>query len=129
MLKGFQFGVFAMALFLYTSVYSLADKGLVPPGCSPGDEVLDCAPTHQCDLERDERQCSNCLFVALGRCVMRGLDPACEAARDAQNALYKAQKSRCEAQLLEQQASCELAKAALRVAITACENERDRPQN
>jgi hypothetical protein len=78
----------------------------------------DCSPHFNCDLKvdsrdcrgpcphnHDTRECNECLVSAFGRCQVRGNNPACEAAKAGQNAIYDTNYEACTK-------ACEAAKAA-----------------
>jgi hypothetical protein len=52
--------------------------------------------------------------------MVRGNDPACEAAKASQNQVYAAQKASCEAQKSAEKLACEAAKAAVEAQIARC---------
>jgi hypothetical protein len=82
--------------------------------------TIDCTPKLDCSLNIDTRECNKCLLSLFGHCSVRGNDPACEAAKGAQNAMFSTQKVQCEGQKTAQKAACESTKAALIAAWTAC---------
>lgn len=90
--------------------------------CPAPQNTIDCTPTRDCSLQsHDERNCSACILRnPFGGCLVRGNDPACEAAKASQNQIYLAQKAACEAQKAAEKASCEAAKAAVEARIAEC---------
>lgn len=63
----------------------------------------------QCIRERDDRDCTRCLFrnPLNNRCVTEGVDPICEAAKTAQNAKFDAAREACLEQVSAEQQACE----------------------
>lgn len=82
--------------------------------------AADCAPrrnceaTRSCPLQVDTRNCR--IKAAFG---MEIIDPACEAAKGAQNAAYQAAKTACEAQRALERLDCERINAQERLACEA----------
>jgi hypothetical protein len=106
---------FASLVFLIISSGGFAqDK----PNCVNIPPV-DCnalAQSISCDVPRDERECKKCLVALFGRCQVRGNDPACEAAKAAQNQLYSIKKGQCEGEKAVRKGQCEATNAAIKEA-------------
>ena len=90
--------------------------------CTLKTDTRDCSlqvDTRSCPLQEDTRSCNRCVIPnPFGGCILYGNDPACEIAKAAQNAIYKANKDACEAAKAAQnliyagnKAACEAAKA------------------
>ena len=90
--------------------------------CPLKSDTRDCSlktDTRSCPLQEDTRSCNICLIPnPWGGCILYGNDPACELAKAAQNAIYKANKDACEAAKAAQnliyageKTACEAAKA------------------
>jgi len=86
-----------------------------PKSCRVADACYSaCAPTRNCDLHPDTRDCSrNFPFGNIN-------DPACEASKAAQNSIYAIQKSSCEASINSERSQCESQKAACLSVANAC---------
>ena len=94
------------------------------------DSDRDCQPTRVCNAgaSHDERDCSICVLyrpgwpISDGGCAQRSNNPICEAAKLAQNQLYKADQAAqnldCERLRFQEKSSCEIEKAG---AKTLCE--------
>jgi hypothetical protein len=72
----------------------------------PNCFVPDCAPKWDCSHQSDNRECSSCLISLFGRCIQHGNDPACEAAKAAQNKIFALQQAECEQQKAKVTAEC-----------------------
>ena len=90
--------------------------------CSLKTDTRDCSlkvDTRNCSLQEDTRSCSTCIVSnPFGGCFLYGNDPFCEAAKAAQNLIYKGIKDKCEVEKGAQNAlyagektACEAAKA------------------
>src|ERR1700730_6878634 len=87
----------ALILVFWTAAGSIAANAQnAEPGGCPSAEKIDCTPTRNCEKSEDQRDCNRCLFSAFGRCQVRSNDPACEAAKAAQNSAYTVLKAQCE---------------------------------
>ena len=65
--------------------------------CRAPLQLPDCSPKQSCDLLIDRRECRRCVVsIPFGGCAIGGNDPACEAAKSAQNSAYAANKAECE---------------------------------
>lgn len=104
---------------------NFSDKIELPDGggISCGS-TRDCRQTRDCKVNtsRDTRNCRRCLVGnPFGGCAVRGNDPFCEAAKAAQNLIYKAdaagRKLDCERIKEQKRLACEVEKG---VEITAC---------
>lgn len=76
---------------------------------------IDCTPKRDCTPPHDTRECNRCVLSVFGHCNIHANDPACEAAKAAQNQLYATQNAACEALKARDRAECESAKEALQV--------------
>ena len=105
-----------------TPVLSPSTPASAPkPMCPPPENKLDCTPTRDCSLRVDERVCRVCLLTNLvGGCIQYGNDPACEAGKASQNAIYGAQKAQCDVEKAAEKTSCEATKAAIELRIAEC---------
>jgi hypothetical protein len=91
--------------------------------CTP---TMDCTPKKDCtfDKDHDERPCYKCLVnKPFGGCWIRGNDPACEAAKATQNAIYEAayakKKFECETTKTAEKTKCEAEKSTKKLACEA----------
>jgi hypothetical protein len=108
-------------MFLITLVLTQQVMAQSPTGSTcPALPNIDCTPTQNCTLNSDDRECNRCLVSVFNHCTVRGNDPACEAAKAAQNAMYAAQKTQCETQKAAQKAACEGTRAQLIAAAANC---------
>jgi len=76
----------------------------------------------QCKRPRDTRDCSSCVFrnPLNNRCVSEAEDPVCVAARNRQNTIHEAERTRCIANAEAAQQDCEQLNAQ---ALRSCEIE------
>lgn len=82
-------------------------------------QPVDCnalAQSISCELLRDERECNKCMVSVFNKCQVRGNDPACEAAKAAQNQMYTIKKAQCEAEKAVRKGQCEATNAAIKQA-------------
>jgi hypothetical protein len=102
----------AFLAFLVVSSWALAqDK----PNCV-AIQPVDCnalAQSISCDVPHDTRECNRCFISLFGKCQARGNDPACEAAKAAQNQMYSIKKGQCEAEKAVRKAQCEATNVAI----------------
>jgi hypothetical protein len=78
---------------------------------------IDCTSTRDCTFtaQKDTRDCRVCIFPnPISGCLQWGNDPACEAAKVAQNSIYQVEASNkkleCERLKLQEKVECELKK-------------------
>ena len=103
-----------LLLFISAAAAFAEDK----PNCVTIPPV-DCnalAQSISCGVPRDERECERCLVSLFGKCRARGNDPACEAAKTAQNQMYSIKKGQCEAEKAVRKGQCEATNAAIKEA-------------
>jgi hypothetical protein len=99
-----------------------------PPGeaCTVSPPLVDCKAAilaQTCDVLHDERDCSKCLMSIGGSCQARIPDPACEAAKVAQNSMYMQKKSQCELDKAARYKACEATNAVLSSAASLCSDK------
>ena len=107
--------VFGSIVFVLVSAAALAQD---QPTCVTIPPV-DCnalAQSISCDLLRDERECNKCLVSLFNKCQVRGNDPACEAAKAAQNQMYTIKKAQCETEKDLRKGQCEATNGAIKEA-------------
>ena len=97
-------GVLLILVLWATAGITAATAQNTQPGECPSPELIDCTPTQSCARPRDGRDCNRCVFSVFGRCQVRGNDPACEAAKAAQNSAYDVEKAACETEKSGQKA-------------------------
>jgi TPR repeat protein len=100
------------------SIVSLLNCEVYAQSASPfcfDSNIINCQPANTCNIKSDNRECFTCLITNpfSGGCIIQRDDPGCEAVRAAQNAVYAAEKTRCEAESYLQEAQCASAKVAL----------------
>jgi hypothetical protein len=108
--RGSSVWVVALTLMLFGSNSATQAQDTPDPACAT---VPKCVPTGDCSPSHDDRECNRCLVSAFGHCAVRGNDPACEAAKAAQNGIYAAQKAQCETAKEQDRLTCETYKAKL----------------
>ena len=111
-------------LVLWTAAGSTAANAQAQPGRCPSAEMIDCTPTRNCEKAQDTRDCDKCILSAFGRCQYRANDPACEAAKAAQDSAYAVEKAQCEAEKAAQKAQCEATKEAVKRSAAECAQQK-----
>jgi hypothetical protein len=122
-----RLGTIALVALTLGGLCSLHAQEAAPTGGQSCEvpPTIDCTPKQDCSLNADTRECNTCVVSLFGHCSIRGNDPACEAAKAAQSALYAAQKAQCESQKVAQKAACEATKEALKSAAESrCKNKQ-----
>jgi hypothetical protein len=112
----------AYALIIAVALNGINVAARAQQECPAPANTIDCTPTRDCAQPHDVRNCSACIVKNpfTGGCMVRGNDPACEAAKASQNQVYAAQKASCEAQKSAEKLACEAAKAAVEAQIARC---------